>query len=109
VDYVDLCGEVPWMREMILAHEETARKSGARILFSCGFDSIPFEAGVFHLQNEALKKFGRPMDRVKSRIRTMNGTFSGGTAESFRVTETAIAKDPSIVAILKNAFSLVPG
>lgn len=109
VDYIDLCGEVPWMREMILEYEETARKSGARILFSCGFDSVPFEAGVFHLQNEALKKFGRPMDRVKSRIRVMNGTFSGGTAESFRATEAAIAEDASLIAILKNSFSLTPG
>src|SRR3984893_17849234 len=46
-DYLDLCGEPLWMRQMIEAHEATAKSSGARILFSCGFDSLPFELGVF--------------------------------------------------------------
>ncbi len=59
-DYVDLCGEPAWMREMIDAHDETAKKSGARIVFSCGFDSIPFDLGVWYLQQEAVKKFGKP-------------------------------------------------
>ena len=45
-DYVDLCGEPAWMHEMIAAHGEAAKASGARIVFSCGFDSIPYELGV---------------------------------------------------------------
>src|ERR1700712_4766225 len=45
-DYLDLCGEPLWMRKMIDAHEAEAKASGARIVFSCGFDSIPFELGV---------------------------------------------------------------
>jgi short subunit dehydrogenase-like uncharacterized protein len=109
VDYVDLCGEVPWMREMILAHEETARASGARIVFSCGFDSLPFEMGVYHHQMVARGRFGKTADRVKARIRTMNGTFSGGTAESFRATNSAVAANRSIVDVLKNPFALTPG
>lgn len=51
-----------------------------RILFSCGFDSIPFELGVLFLQNAAKKKFGATVHRVKGRVRRMKGTFSGGTA-----------------------------
>src|SRR3954469_567156 len=42
-DYFDLCGEPLWMREMIDKHEAAAQASGARIVFSCGFDSVPFE------------------------------------------------------------------
>src|ERR1700676_5215988 len=38
-DYFDLCGEPVWMRQMIEAHEATAKTTGARIVFSCGFDS----------------------------------------------------------------------
>src|SRR3954465_14178033 len=38
VDYFDLCGETPWMRLMIDAHQATAQRSGARIMFSCGYD-----------------------------------------------------------------------
>jgi short subunit dehydrogenase-like uncharacterized protein len=109
VDYVDLCGEVPWMRDMILAHEEKARSSGARILFSCGFDSVPFELGVFHHQAQVQSKLGRVANRVKARIREMNGTFSGGTAESFRATNAAVSADKSVVDILKNPFALTPG
>ena len=57
-DYVDLTGEPGWMYEMINAHKETAQKSGARIVFSCGFDSIPFDLGVYFVQNAAKEKFG---------------------------------------------------
>src|ERR1700731_4230744 len=42
-DYLDLCGEPVWMRQMIDAHQASAQSSGARIVFSCGFDSLPFE------------------------------------------------------------------
>src|SRR6478609_11820471 len=45
-DYFDLCGEPLWMREMIDKHEAAAKASGARIVFSCGFDSVPFELGT---------------------------------------------------------------
>src|SRR4051812_30098415 len=77
-DYFDLCGEVPWMRRMIDAHLATARKSGARIMFSCGYDSIPFELGAFTVQEEARRVFGATAPRVKGRVREMRGTFSGG-------------------------------
>src|SRR6202011_3971072 len=52
-DYFDLCGETPWMRRMIDAHQATAQRSGARIMFSCGYDSLPFELGVFCCQEDA--------------------------------------------------------
>ena len=54
-DYFDLCGEPVWMRQMIDAHEAAAKASGARIVFSCGYDSLPFELGVFFVQEEAKK------------------------------------------------------
>jgi PhoH-like ATPase len=54
VDYVDLCGEPAWMRNMIDQHQSTAEKSGARLVFSCGFDSVPFDLGVLFLQTEAI-------------------------------------------------------
>jgi short subunit dehydrogenase-like uncharacterized protein len=108
-DYLDLCGEPVWMRQMIDAHEATAKSSGARILFSCGFDSIPFELGVFFCQQTAKKVLGAPVSRVKGRIRQMKGTFSGGTAASAKATFAAAAKDLSLVAMLQNPFVLTPG
>ncbi|HEX7884293.1 MAG TPA: saccharopine dehydrogenase NADP-binding domain-containing protein [Afipia sp.] len=108
-DYLDLCGEPAWMRQMIDAHHATAQSTGARILFSCGFDSIPFELGVFFLQNAAKKQFGATLTRVKGRVRKMKGTFSGGTAASLKATYAAAAKDLSLVSLLKNPFALTPG
>ena len=109
VDYVDLCGEPAWMRQMIDAHEAQAKASGARIVFSCGFDSIPFDLGVFMLQNEMKARFGGPASRVRGRVRKMKGTFSGGTAASLNATMAAAAKDPVILGLLRNPFSLTPG
>jgi short subunit dehydrogenase-like uncharacterized protein len=108
-DYFDLCGEPVWMRRMIEAHEATAKASGARIVFSCGFDSLPFELGVFCAQEEARKLFGAPTNRVKGRVRDMRGTFSGGTAASMRATFAAAANDPSMVPLLRSPFALTPG
>src|SRR6202044_1161964 len=56
VDYVDLTGESNWIAEMIAAHEAAAKASGARIVFSCGFDSIPFDLGVFFVEEEANRR-----------------------------------------------------
>jgi short subunit dehydrogenase-like uncharacterized protein len=108
-DYFDLCGEPVWMRQMIDAHQATAQSSGARIVFSCGFDSLPFELGVFFCQETAMKILGAPVGRVKGRVRAMKGTFSGGTAASIKATFAAAAKDLSLVALLKNPFVLTPG
>jgi len=108
-DYLDLCGEPVWMRQMIDAHQATAQSSGARIVFSCGFDSLPFELGVFFCQETAKKVLGAPVNRVKGRVRAMKGTFSGGTAASIKATFAAAAKDLSLVAMLKDPFVLTPG
>ncbi|CCD85719.1 Putative trans-acting enoyl reductase [Bradyrhizobium sp. ORS 285] len=108
-DYVDLCGEPVWMRQMIDKHQATAEKSGARIVFSCGFDSVPFELGVYFVQQQAKKVLGAPAARVKGRVRGMSGTLSGGTAASAKATFDAVAKDLSLVSILKDFFALTPG
>ncbi|HQX57770.1 MAG: saccharopine dehydrogenase NADP-binding domain-containing protein [Rhodoferax sp.] len=109
VDYVDLCGEPAWMRQMIDAHEAQAKASGARIVFSCGFDSIPFDLGVAMLQSEMQQRFGSAANRVRGRVRKMKGTFSGGTAASLKATMAAAAQDPRVLDLLRNPFSLTPG
>ena len=108
-DYFDLCGEPIWMRQMIEAHEAAAKSSGSRIVFSCGFDSLPFELGAFVVQEEAKRVFGAVASRVKGRVRDMRGTLSGGTAASAKATFDAVSKDLSLVAILNNPFALTPG
>jgi len=108
-DYVDLCGEPGWMYEMIAAHSEAAKASGARIIFSCGFDSIPFDLGVLYAQEEAIKRYGKPSTNVRGRVRVMDGEFSGGTAASLGATMASLKVKPELLSVLINPFSLSEG
>ncbi|MEM7768265.1 MAG: saccharopine dehydrogenase NADP-binding domain-containing protein [Pseudomonadota bacterium] len=108
-DYVDLCGEVLWMRQMIETHGERASETGARIVFSCGFDSIPFDLGVAFAQEATKAKTGQFAQRVRGRVRKMQGTFSGGTAASGKATMAMVQKDPSLMPALISPFGLTPG
>jgi short subunit dehydrogenase-like uncharacterized protein len=107
--YVDLCGEPNWMHDMIAKYDSDARASGARIVFSCGFDSIPFDLGVWTAEQAAIARFGRPAPRVKGRVRAMKGTFSGGTFASGKATAAAAMKDASVFRVLLDPFALTPG
>jgi short subunit dehydrogenase-like uncharacterized protein len=108
-DYVDLCGEPLWMARMIAAFDGPARASGARIVFSCGFDSIPFDLGVVYLQEEALRRFGAPLVRVRGRVRVLKGTFSGGTMASALATIERAGRDPELARAMADPFALTPG
>ena len=108
-DYVDLCGEPLWMREMIETYSDAARASGARIVHSCGFDSVPFDLGVQQLQSEAVERFGAPFPRVRGRVRKMVGTFSGGTAASGAATLAKVRENPELLEVLKSPFALAEG
>ena len=107
--YVDLSGEPGWMHEMIDQHAATAAKTGARIVHSCGFDSVPFDLGVYFLQEAAVERFGVPMPRVRGRVRAMQGEFSGGTAASMGATMAAVQKNPELINVLINPFALANG
>lgn len=108
-DYVDLSGEPGWMHDTIAEHSAAAAASGARIVHSCGFDSVPFDLGVYHLQKHAQATLGQPVSRVKGRVRAMNGSFSGGTVASLRATMAAAAKRPELIGILMSPFALTEG
>ena len=108
-DYVDLCGEPGWMHEKINELSDISKESGSRIVFSCGFDSIPFDLGVLFLQNEIIKKFNKPAPNVRGRVRAMNGEFSGGTAASLGATMSALKEKPELFAVLANPFALSNG
>jgi len=108
-DYVDLCGEVLWMHDMIDRFHTRATETGARIVHSTGFDSIPFDHGVLFLQQAAEQRFGSACSRVRTRVVDMRGTLSGGTAASGKATMEAVQADPSLFARLTNPFSLSDG
>jgi short subunit dehydrogenase-like uncharacterized protein len=108
-DYVDLCGEPGWMHKMINEYSTKASETGARIVFSCGFDSIPFDLGVLFLQNEVKNQIGKTASKVRARVRKMEGEFSGGTAASFGATMASLRSNPDLLNVLANPFSLAEG
>lgn len=77
-DYVDLNGEPEFADLMYVRHHATAAASGARIVHACGFDSIPYDLGVYFTVAQLPK--GRPI-HVDGFIRA-SGLPSGGTVES---------------------------
>lgn len=107
--YVDLCGEPGWMRAMIDAHSSRARETGARLVFSCGFDSVPFDCGVQRLQALCQERWGHPAGLVRARVRAVRGGMSGGTLASLKATEYAIGSEPAARRLLDDPFALAPG
>jgi len=76
-DYCDLTGELQWMRRMIDSHQDEAVASGARIVHTCGFDSIPSDLGVFFLQREMQARHGVACSRIKYRVVKFSGASAG--------------------------------
>jgi len=107
-DYCDLCGEVPWMRQMLDQHGAAAASSQARFVHCCGFDSIPSDLGVLYLQQQAEQRFGKPLQRIKMRVRAARGGISGGTYASMLNIGEQARQDSAIANILKNPYSICP-
>ena len=108
VDYVALCGEPGWMYEMQKFIPET-KKSGSRIVHSCGYDSIPSDLGVFYMQNLAQEKFGVSLKEIKCRVVSLKGEFSGGTLASLKATMSKLKTNPDLFQVLINPFALCEG
>ena len=106
--YCDLSGEVHWMRRMIDAHEARATETGARIVHSCGFDSIPSDLGCLFLQQHAIERYGRPCSSVKLFVRRMKGSFSGGTVASMLNALEAAKHSPEDRRVMGNPYALNP-
>ena len=107
-DYVDISGDAVWIRKMLDRYQDAAIASGARLIFTCGFDSVPSDLGVFLLQEVARERFGVPAKTVKGRIRRLVGGLSGGTLASGRASIEAAGADPAIPKLLADPFALVP-
>jgi len=106
--YCDLTGEVPWMRRMIDAHDARARATGARIVHSCGFDSIPSDLGVWATQQEFMRRFGIAAHKVTALYGEQSGGFSGGTVASALETMREASSAREVRALLDNPYALDP-
>lgn len=106
--YCDLCGEIQWIRRMIDAHHESAKKNKTRIVHCCGFDSIPSDFGVYFLQKEAKSRFGEYAEQITLYVKAMKGTYSGGTIASLQNVLAEAQSDSSVYAILQDPYALNP-
>ena len=104
--YCDLTGEVHWMREMISKHQSAAQQSGAKIVHTCGFDSIPSDLGVYFLQRHMIETFGMPASEIKYRAKDFKGGFSGGTIDSMMAMMEAAKTDSSIMRTIADPYAL---
>ncbi len=107
-DYCDITGEAHWIRAMLDANEKAAKKSGARIVNCCGFDSLPSDLGTFFVQQAMKEQHGVAASEVALRVRRMKGKFSGGTAASMLAAFEAGASDKAVRRALGHPYSLNP-
>jgi len=107
-DYCDLTGEITWVREMIDRYHEQAVEAGARIVHSCGFDSIPADLGTKLVQSYAISEYDNPCDLVRIYLEDGKGGVSGGTLASAVAMFEAAETDPLARQTLKNPYSLAP-
>ena len=106
--YADLTGEVLFMRWSIDAADVAARASGARIVHTCGFDSIPSDIGTLLLHEAARAGGHGELGETSFVVKAMRGGASGGTIDSARTTVDAVKKDRSIRRLLADPYALSP-
>ena len=106
--YADLTGEVLFVRDSLERYADTARGSGARIVHSCGFDSVPSDIGVLLLAEQARADGEGTLESTTLVVRSMRGGISGGTIDSGRAMAQAIAADRSLAKVMVDPYALSP-
>ena len=104
--YADLTGEVLFVREA-LAFDALARGTGARIVHSCGYDSVPSDLAVLLLHERAAADGAGGLRDVQLRAAARGG-FSGGTIDSIRGQLDTVRGDPAARAAARDPFALSP-
>ena len=111
-DYADLTGEVPFVRDSIDRHHQTAVDTGARIVHSCGFDSIPSDLNVYALHrrilDDDLDGQGGEMGETTFVLRSYSGGFSGGTVATMVDLMQQGWGDPATRRLLDDPYGLSP-
>ena len=108
-NYGDLTGEVLFMRRSIDQYDAIAKRNGARIVHSCGFDSIPSDLGVLALHLQAKAQDGRGhLAETHFLVRKIRGGISGGTVASGLNELEMATDDKALSKVLADPYSLSP-
>jgi len=106
--YADLTGEVLFMREAIDRFDAVAAGSGARVVHSCGFDSIPSDLGVLLLHEAVTADGTGQLEDTTLVVRAMKGGASGGTVASLKGTVDDARSDRQLARVLADPYALSP-
>lgn len=106
-DYCDLTGEAPWIRSIIDEFHDEAASRKVKIVHCCGFDSIPFDLGVWMIQQELKRQGIGPASEIRCYVTRLKGGISGGTIASMgEVLEQM--RQPEKRRLSANPYSLNP-
>lgn len=105
-DYCDLTGEPHWIANMLSRYENIAKITGARIIHSCGFDSVPSDLGVYFTQKCVSEKIGNTCDHVSMRVKSVKGAASGGTVASVMNLIKEATTNQQVRKLLADPFAL---
>lgn len=107
-DYADLTGESLFIRDSIDRYHKQAVDAGARIVHSCGFDSIPSDLTVFALYRRAQQDGEGKLMETSMVVRAMAGGVSGGTVASMIDFLRTTASDPEARRLVNDPYTLSP-
>jgi short subunit dehydrogenase-like uncharacterized protein len=105
--YLDLTGEVLFVRPVIDELHDVAIASGARIVPSCGYDSIPSDLAVLLLAEQAEADVAGGLTDT-TLVASVKGGLSGGTIDSMRSQVEMVKAHPESRALLEDPYSLSP-
>ena len=105
-DYADLTGETIFVRNTIDLHHKQAQDTGARIVHSCGFDSIPSDLSVYALYRRAVEDRTGELGETNFVVRALAGAFSGGTIATGIETMRMASSDPQVRRTLEDPYAL---
>ena len=107
-DYADLTGEAMFIRESIDLYHKQAIDTGARIVHSCGFDSIPSDLSVFALHRRAEQDNAGQLGDTNLVVRSLAGGVSGGTVASMMEVMRTASADPEARRVMNDPYTLTP-
>lgn len=105
-DYADLTGETMFIRESIDTYHKQAVDTGARIVHSCGFDSVPSDLTVYALYTRALRDGTGELGETNLVLRSFAGGVSGGTLASMLEVMATASADPEARRLMNDPYTL---
>jgi short subunit dehydrogenase-like uncharacterized protein len=106
-DYVDLSGEIPFLRDCIDRHQEQAEQNRVRLVQACGVVAAVADLAMWDLAQQAAAA-GAELTEVQGLVRRFAGQRSSGTSASTVEGLAAVREDPSLRRLMGDPYALSP-